>query len=186
MAPLLYRIRAVLSVDPAAGSCGVTSACHFAMVASRRIWLRLKADQTLKDQAPGATFLKFVVGPKTGWVPSITSSLVMVAMLTLLGTGMIINGARLSLCSIAMVDARSALRYDVLIKVGFVIWERGPTSNPPRPWRQYRCTPEGQLEVLQLLGLQPDMGGPGPAPQPLGAGEENRLCRARAIPVPGF
>ena len=55
--PLLYRIRAVLSVDTAAGSCGVTSACYFVMVALRRIWLRLKADQTRKDQAPGATFL---------------------------------------------------------------------------------------------------------------------------------
>ena len=52
--PLLYRIRAVLSVDPAVGSCGVTSDCHFAMVALRRIWLCLKADHTLKDQAPGA------------------------------------------------------------------------------------------------------------------------------------
>ena len=29
--PVLYRIRAVLSMDPGAGSCGVTSACHFAM-----------------------------------------------------------------------------------------------------------------------------------------------------------
>ena len=128
VAPLLYRIRAVLSVDPVAGSCSVTSACHFAMVALRRIWLRLKADQTRKDQAPGATFLKFVVGPKTGQVPSITSSLVMVAMLTSLGTGAIINGARLLLCRIAMVDARSAPRYDVLTKMGFVIWERGPIS----------------------------------------------------------
>ena len=41
VAPLLYRIRAVLSVEPAAGSCRVTSACHLAMVALRRIWLRL-------------------------------------------------------------------------------------------------------------------------------------------------
>ena len=41
VAPLLYRIRAVLSVDPAAGSCGVTSACYLAMVALRRIWLSL-------------------------------------------------------------------------------------------------------------------------------------------------
>ena len=95
------------------------------MVALRRIWLRLKADQTRKDQAPGATFLKFVVGLKTGWVPSNTSSLVMVAMLMSLGTGAIINGARLSLCRIAMVDARSVPRYNVLTKVGFVIWERG-------------------------------------------------------------
>ena len=38
--PLLYRIRAVLSVDPGAGSCGVTSACHFAMVVLRMSWLR--------------------------------------------------------------------------------------------------------------------------------------------------
>ena len=82
VAPLLYRIRAVLSVEPEAGSCGVTSACHFAMVVLRRFWLRLKADQTQKGQAPGATFLKLVVGLKTGWVLSITSSLVMVAMLT--------------------------------------------------------------------------------------------------------
>ena len=43
-----------------------------------------------------------------------------------LGTGAIINGARLSLCKIAMVDARSVPRYNVLTKVGFVIWERGP------------------------------------------------------------
>ena len=48
--------------------------------------------------------------------------------MTLLSTGAIINGARLSLCKIAMVDARSVLRYDVLTKVGFVIWERGPMS----------------------------------------------------------
>ena len=46
VAPLLYRIRAVFSVDPAAGLCGVTSACHFAMVALRRIWLCLKAVST--------------------------------------------------------------------------------------------------------------------------------------------
>ena len=110
VAPLLYRIRAVLSVEPAAGFCGVTSACHLAMVALCRIWLHLKANQTPKVQAPGATFLKFVVGPKTGWVPSITSSLVMVAMLTSLGMGAIINGARLSLCRIPMVDARSVPR----------------------------------------------------------------------------
>ena len=49
-------------------------------------------------------------------------------MLTSLGTSAIINGARLSLCRIAMVDARSVPRYDVLTKVGFVIWERGPMS----------------------------------------------------------
>ena len=41
VALLLYRIRAVLSVEPAAGSCGVMSACHLAMVALRRIWLGL-------------------------------------------------------------------------------------------------------------------------------------------------
>ena len=50
------------------------------------------------------------------------------AMLTLLGTCAIINGARLSLCRIAMVDARSAPGYDILTMVGFVIWERGPMS----------------------------------------------------------
>ena len=54
--------------------------------------------------------MKLVVGPKTGWVLSFTSSLVMVAMLALLGMGAIINEARLSLCSIAMVDARSSPR----------------------------------------------------------------------------
>ena len=60
------------------------------------------------------------------------------------------------------------------------------TSNPPGPGGSTGAPPKGQLEVLQLLELQPDTGGPGPAPQPLGAGEENRLCRDGAIPVPGF
>ena len=118
------------------------------MVALRRIWLRLKVDQTRKDQAPGATFLKFVVGPKMGWVPSNTSSLVMVAMLTLLGTGAIINEARLSLCKIAMVDARSVPRYNVLTKVGFVIWERGPMS-----WRVSSCLSLLMATEMRLSGV---------------------------------
>ena len=37
---------------------------------------------------------------------------------------------------------------------------------PPGPGGSTGAPPEGQLEVLLLLGLQPDTGGLGPAPQP--------------------
>ena len=57
-------------------------------------------------------------------------------------------------------------------------------QTPPGPRGSTGAPPEGQLEVLQLLGLQPDTGGPGPAPQPLGTGvRTDHVCRARKIPV---
>ena len=49
-------------------------------------------------------------------------------MLTSFGTGAITNKARLSLCRNAIIEDKSLPRYEVLTKVGFTIWDRGPMS----------------------------------------------------------
>ena len=53
-------------------------------------WVPLDRDRCTLYEINKSMFMfmfMLVVGPKTGWVPSVTNSLVMVAMLVLLGTG---------------------------------------------------------------------------------------------------
>ena len=71
-------------------------------------------------------------------------------------------------------DGASYLDTDNKLRIHTQFWNERPT--PPGPGGSTGAPLEGQLEVLQLLGLQPDTGGPGPAPQPLGTGGENRPC----------
>ena len=61
--PLLYKMRDVRSMEPAAGSSGKILAIHFWTRGWRKIWLRLNGFQRRNDHVPGAIFLKWEARP---------------------------------------------------------------------------------------------------------------------------